>query len=528
MISGIEFEGTQLFSNPLTGLFACVIFGWIFGFISGLVPGIHVNNFAILLGSTAPVLYTFGLSPITVSTIILACAVSHTFHNIIPAIFLGAPGEDTALLVLPGHRLLLDGKGPNAVRLSAMGSAGAILLSPVIMIPMAVFFYFAYPHLHPYMGFILLLITVLMVATEKGTEKKAAAFFVFLAAGLLGYFAFGLEDGIQSPLAFFSATQASVLMPLLSGLFGASQMIVSFLTESAIPDTKKSVETFPKIKFIKGILSGTITGAFVAWIPGVSSSVAAIISGFFIGRKKREEENEADDEKNQTGDEKNQTDDEKNQTDDEKNQTGDEKNQTDDEKNQTDDEKNQADDEKNQTDDEINFKNNKYIESKEEEENNAKEFIVTISAISTANALFGLLAYFIIGKTRSGAVVSIRQILNDAGMAIDSNVLAAGNLELFFLFYLTILLTGFLSYFSTICAGNRATDILKNINYQKISISVLIFLLVLVAVMTRFYGCVIFAAATLVGFLPIVLKVKKTNLMGVILFPVMLYFFGWG
>jgi len=40
-----------------------------------------------------------------------------------PSIFLGAPEADTALAVLPGHALLMEGRGEEAVRLSAIGSA---------------------------------------------------------------------------------------------------------------------------------------------------------------------------------------------------------------------------------------------------------------------------------------------------------------------------------------------------------------------------------------------------------------------
>ncbi|MDV0446628.1 hypothetical protein MsAg5_04760 [Methanosarcinaceae archaeon Ag5] len=533
MISGAFPDLFSSFS-PIFGLLLCMIFGWIFGFFSGLVPGIHTNNFAILLASAAPVLYVFGLSPIAVCVIILSCAVSHTFHNIIPAIFLGAPGEDTALLVLPGHRLLLDGKGPAAVRLSAMGSAGAVLSSLIVMIPITFFFYIAYPHLQPYMGFVLLLVTALMIFSENGFQKRIAAIFVFLAAGFLGVIAFHFEDMdmMASPLSILSNSGASVLMPLLSGLFGASQMIVSFLTESAIPETKKSVETFPQNKFVKSVLSGTVTGALVAWIPGVSSSVAAILSGFFIGNGNRNEETELEtdleimlepDTEIETELQAETEIETEWETEIETEWETELKTESETELETEIETKTEAE---TVSQDLGFFEKNAYIDAKEEDENNAKEFIVTISAINTANAIFGLLAFFIIGKTRSGAVVSMSQILNAAGISMNEKVFEAGNLELFFLFYITIIIAGFLSYFSTIRAGNAATDVLRKIDYKKASAAVIVLLSVLVVLFTGFYGAVVFMAATLIGFLPIVLKVKKSNLMGVILFPVMLYFFG--
>jgi len=52
---------------------------------------------------------------------IIAMAITHTFLDVLPAIFLGAPDSDTALGVLPGHKLLLEGKGLIAVKLTVAG-----------------------------------------------------------------------------------------------------------------------------------------------------------------------------------------------------------------------------------------------------------------------------------------------------------------------------------------------------------------------------------------------------------------------
>src|SRR5665648_424560 len=112
----------------------CVIVGFILGIISGLFPGIHTNNFALLLLALAPDAIEMGILPIHIAIIILANSITHTFLDIIPSIYLGAPDADTALTVLPGHRMLLEGRGPEAVRLSALGSAGAIAASGICLL----------------------------------------------------------------------------------------------------------------------------------------------------------------------------------------------------------------------------------------------------------------------------------------------------------------------------------------------------------------------------------------------------------
>jgi len=47
---------------------------------------------------------------------VLANSITHTFLNIIPVVYLGAPDAGTALAVLLGHSLLLDGMGMAAIK----------------------------------------------------------------------------------------------------------------------------------------------------------------------------------------------------------------------------------------------------------------------------------------------------------------------------------------------------------------------------------------------------------------------------
>ena len=91
--------------------------GFVLGIPSGLVPGLHINNFAAMLLALSPMLIGQGLTPYHMASIILASSISQTFFDAIPAIFLGAPDSDTALTVLPGQRLMLEGRGIEAVRL---------------------------------------------------------------------------------------------------------------------------------------------------------------------------------------------------------------------------------------------------------------------------------------------------------------------------------------------------------------------------------------------------------------------------
>ena len=98
------------------------------GIFTGLIPGIHINLIAVFLISIAPIILTI-TTPITLIVFIIAMAITHTFLDSIPGIYLGAPDEAMALSVLPGHKLLLKGQGHKAVTLTVIGSLSALLIA---------------------------------------------------------------------------------------------------------------------------------------------------------------------------------------------------------------------------------------------------------------------------------------------------------------------------------------------------------------------------------------------------------------
>ncbi|TFH03601.1 MAG: hypothetical protein E4H06_04230, partial [Methanosarcina sp.] len=60
-------------------LLCSVLAGYLLGIFSGLLPGIHTNNFALALVALAPFLAEKGIAPFYIALIILSNAVSHTF-----------------------------------------------------------------------------------------------------------------------------------------------------------------------------------------------------------------------------------------------------------------------------------------------------------------------------------------------------------------------------------------------------------------------------------------------------------------
>jgi len=239
-----------------------LILGIFAGTFTGLAPGIHINLISLLVFSFSPVLMIyFGIIPLAV--FIVAMAITHTFLDFVPSIFLGAPDEDTILSVLPGHKLLLEGRGHEAVMLTLRGSFAGLF---IILILTPLFVYFlpkVYPVFKEYMALILIAASAFLIITEK--KSRFWALFLFLLSGILGIATLNLS-GIKQPL-----------FPLLSGLFGCSLLIISVMSNVKVPPQKITHSTISKKETFKALLSSTIAAPLCSFLPGLGASQAAVI-----------------------------------------------------------------------------------------------------------------------------------------------------------------------------------------------------------------------------------------------------------
>lgn len=193
-------------------------------------------------------------------------AVTHTFIDTIPAIYLGAPDSDTALSILPGHKLLLKGKGHEAVLLTIIGSLCALILS-ISIIPLTIpLLKLIYPYLKIAIPHILIMSTTYIIMKDK---SKFWCLFSFLLAGVFG-------------LVVFKTKMDNPLFPMFSGLFGTSTLLISLFQKTSLPAQIITQPIIKQAQAFKSILVSVFSGGLVSMLPGMGSAQAAIIGSTLI------------------------------------------------------------------------------------------------------------------------------------------------------------------------------------------------------------------------------------------------------
>ncbi len=231
------------------------------GIGTGVTPGLHVNAVSLLL-------LALPLAPLAVAVLIIAIAITHTFWDFVPSILLGAPSEDTALGVLPGHRLLLEGRGAEAITLTIAGGIAAALLAAAALPAFLLGLPLLYAALRPFIGHVLLGIAAFMVAIEPTWRRRLAGLAVLALSGALGLVA------LDSPLLAGDA----VLFPLFTGLFGASTLLLSLREQSSIPTQRATRPQLPRGLVLRGSLKGLLSGCLMGTLPALGASQAAVLT----------------------------------------------------------------------------------------------------------------------------------------------------------------------------------------------------------------------------------------------------------
>ncbi len=392
----------------LIEILLAIFIGIFSGTITGLVPGIHINLVGVFLVSLSATLL-LPITPLYLVVFITSMAITHTFIDFIPSVFLGCPDTDTELSILPGHDLLKKGQGYEAIALTCYGSLIAIFILFLIALPSILIISKIYGLLRIALPYLLILVSFILIFLE---EKRATAFLVFLLSGFLGLSVLNLSF-VKEPL-----------LPLLTGLFGASMLITSIKNKTQIP---KQRITKPKKKLLKPILGAAIVAPICSFLPGLGSGQAAILGNTISKTDK-------------------------------------------------------------------------------------KGFLVLLGATNTLVMGFSFISLYVISKTRTGAAVAIQKIIGELSAKTIGLILT------------TTLIAGVFAFFLTLYLAKIFSKKVTKVNYTILSSMTLTILILIVFGVSGFFGLAILIASTCMGLYGISLGVRRTNLMGCLLIPTIIFY----
>lgn len=409
-------------------ILACII-GVFGGAITGLIPGIHVNTAGAFVFSASPFL-SYSYSPEVLAVFLLSMSISHALLEFIPSMFLGVPDEGTVLSVMPGHYLLLQGRGKEAIRLVSIGGFGAmvvtIILLPVFMVGLPVLYCFLKPFI-----WIILSGTVVYMLYRLSRDLKSLIWssILFLFSGIMGWTA------LNSPLS-----SSVSLLCIFSGLFGVSTLLYSLSENSVMPEQKEKQLLELDEDIIRSIFAGGIAGSILGFLPGMGPAQGSILAQELSGASDTGKKREG--------------------------------------------------------------------------------FLVAMSGVNTSDALFSLIAIYIIGNPRSGIAVYINQLLQ----GLDFN-------HLIIMIFSAITAVS-ISLVLCIKLGDWFGHSMQKINYEKMSWFVIFFMSFLVVLFGVMEGAnlifilLIYITSITMGLLPHYLNINKSHLMGVLIMPAIVVYTG--
>jgi len=238
-----------------------ILFGIAVGILLGLIPGFHINNFLpffIFLPFVDEVMFLF----------IIAASIAYVFSSFFPSILLGVPNSETALSVLPGHKMVQEGRGYSAVMFSIYGGLLSLIFSTIILIP----FYLLIPTIYDSLSFLMPYMLFIILAALVLTDKPISILVVVLS-GSLGWLTFGYD----------------YLLPLLTGFFALSTLLVSLNSKTKLP--AQLIEFDPKLSWFemsRTAFLSSFLGSIFSIFPAISSNITAIIGKLF-GKMEKEE-----------------------------------------------------------------------------------------------------------------------------------------------------------------------------------------------------------------------------------------------
>lgn len=452
------------------------VLGAAVGLFAGLVPGLHTNNIAqatvasraMFLGGLGWIVAGGGAME-SAEALFAACgfllgvSLGHSFTDEIPAVFLGAPDPETALSVLPGHRLLMEGLGASAVRAAAAGSVLGVCLS-LPLVPLLAALMGPPGNLYASAGPVVPLLLVgaaaALVLSERGRadsrltrwRARALAVGLLLVSGALGELV--VFTGLLLPNAFpFGAPPSFAfghMLSLFAGLFGLPTLLIAARSSAEVPVLPPGASTLllARRRLLGSAALGTAAGAAVGWLPGVGAAQAAVLATLARDRARPRP---------------------------------------------------------------------RPLEGEIETPEAAAEFLVMQSAVAAANLMFNLVALFSLLRIRSGTMAALAQV---GGESVVEWTSPGDPPQLLVALLLAVAICLPLCYGGSLFLGRACAQFYRRLPPRALAAVVFASLTLLILALEGLVGLAIALGALALGLVPPLAGVKRVHLMGAILVPV--------
>jgi putative membrane protein len=153
-------------------------------------------------------------------------------------------------------------------------------------------------------------------------------------------------------------------------------------------------------------------------------------------------------------------------------------------------------------------------------ENQREGFLVAMSGVNVSEALFSLMAIFLIGNPRSGIAVYVNHLLNGV------------NFPQLLVFIFTSITAVSVALILCLKLGDAAGENLEKFDYQKLTWYVIIFMSFLVGLFSFIEQANVlmvvltYITSIALGLLPHYLGLNKSHLMGVLIVPAIVVYMG--
>ena len=282
----------MIFWLSLCGVALAAVLGAVTASLLACVPGLHVYNILALfvVGLQSMTEMGAGMSPDAIIGFVVGMVTAYSLVSTVPSVLLAAPDESALFTVLPGQKLLMEGRGYEAVLATMLGGSTAVLLlifvlGPAASVILPVLRATTIRHQH----WMVWCVVVFMVMSEwpKGGrltgsgwrrllaawESVGAGLFTFLLSGLFEFILF-----YRSPVAAEAAFQN--LMPAFVGLFTVPPLALALVSRVVVPTQGVAPSVgMPIGRVIKGVLAGLCGGGFAAFLPAVTGGVGGMLAG---------------------------------------------------------------------------------------------------------------------------------------------------------------------------------------------------------------------------------------------------------